>query len=265
MNAVIKREHMDEQALVDVLKGSLYPGAQNESVYMVLDYCRAAGLDPMLKPVHIVPMWDGKAGAMRDVVMPGIGLYRTQASRTGQHAGTSEPEFGPIVQESIGGVEVSYPEWCKVTVRRMLAGGIIADYTACEYWRENYAIKGGKEKSVAPNAMWMKRPRAQLAKCAEAQALRKAFPELGSAPTADEMEGKPLAPEDVPPPQIDAALVEDAKHAAQQGEAVYAKWWTEAGKEKRKALASMHEGFKAIAKSADAARTVEAQPDGAQE
>jgi hypothetical protein len=41
--------------------------------------------------------------------------------------------------------------------------------------------------------MWTKRPYGQIAKCAEAQALRKAFPEMtGSQPTADEMEGKPL-------------------------------------------------------------------------
>jgi hypothetical protein len=38
--------------------------------------------------------------------------------------------------------------------------------------------------------MWKRRPYAQLAKCAEAQALRKAFPEIGAQPTADEMEGK---------------------------------------------------------------------------
>jgi hypothetical protein len=39
--------------------------------------------------------------------------------------------------------------------------------------------------------MWMRRPYAQLAKCAGAQALRIAFPELtGAQPTADEMEGK---------------------------------------------------------------------------
>lgn len=40
--------------------------------------------------------------------------------------------------------------------------------------------------------MWTRRPYAQLAGCAEARALRKAFPELGSAPTADEMEGKEI-------------------------------------------------------------------------
>ena len=49
-----------------------------------------------------------------------------------------------------------------------------------------------KRDSLAPNAMWLKRPYGQLAKCAEAQALRKAFPEFGSQPTSDEMEGKEL-------------------------------------------------------------------------
>ena len=153
MSNLIKRD-LDENALVQVLKNSLYPGAQDESVYLVLDYCKAAGLDPMLKPVHIVPMWDGKAGQMRDVVMPGVGLYRTQASRTGQFAGMTEPEFGPDKTENIGGVTITYPEWARVTVKRALENGIVAEFTAREYWIENYAVKGGKEKSIAPNSMW---------------------------------------------------------------------------------------------------------------
>lgn len=181
---------MTEVELINVLRNSLYAGAQTDSIKMVLGYCQAAGLDPMQKPVHIVPIWDSKAGAMRDVVMPGIGLYRTQMSRTGECAGVSEPEFGDDKTETIGNVEITYPLWCKVVVKRVLPSGQIADYAATERWKENYAMKGGKEKSVAPNAMWTKRPYAQLAKCAEAQALRKAFPELGAAPTADEMEGK---------------------------------------------------------------------------
>jgi phage recombination protein Bet len=188
--------HMDEAELMQVLQSSLYPGANPASIKMVLGYCKASGLDPMQKPVHIVPMWDAKSGGMRDVVMPGIGLYRTQAARTGC-AGVTEPEFGPDVNEVIGGVHITYPAWCRVTVKRKLSGGEIVDFTAKEFWRENYAIKGGKEKSVAPNAMWQKRPYGQIAKCAEAQALRKAFPEIGSEPTADEMAGKVLNEFDV--------------------------------------------------------------------
>lgn len=184
---------LDDKQMLVVLENSLYPGAAPTSINLVLEYCKAAGLDPMQKPVHIVPMWDGKAGRMRDVVMPGVGLYRTQAARTGQYAGVSEPEYGPDKTETIGGVEVTYPVWCKVTVKRQMANGTIVEFAATERWKENYAVKGGKEKSIAPNAMWLKRPYGQIAKCAEAQALRKAFPEMtGAQPTADEMEGKPM-------------------------------------------------------------------------
>ena len=186
---------LSEPELLKVLGASLYPGASPDSIKLVLGYCKAAGLDPMQKPVHIVPMWDSKSGGMRDVVMPGVNLYRTQAMRGGECAGVSEPEFGPDVTERIGGQEITYPVWCRVTVKRRLPTGEIADFTAREFWRENYAVKGGKEKSIAPNAMWTKRPYGQVAKCAEAQALRKAFPEIASQPTAEEMEGKALHPD----------------------------------------------------------------------
>lgn len=177
-----------DDELIPVLQSSLYPGAKPDSIKLVLGYCRAAGLDPMQKPVHIVPMlvstgkkndrgFDDKE--WRDVVMPGIGLYRVQAARTGELAGIDEPEFGPTI--AVHGTEA--PEWCRVTVYRMIGGQRVA-FTAREYWIENYAVKG--RDSLQPNAMWQRRPRGQLAKCAEAQALRKAFPELGSQPTADE-------------------------------------------------------------------------------
>lgn len=195
MNAITKHEGgalaLPEADLLQVLQSSLYPGAAPASIKLVIGYCKAAGLDPMQKPVHIVPMWDSKAGQMRDVVMPGVGLYRTQAARTGC-AGISEPEFGPDKTETIGGQSITFPTWCRVTVKRRQANGAVDEFTAREFWMENYAVKGGKEKSVAPNAMWTKRPYGQIAKCAEAQALRKAFPEIGSQPTAEEMEGKGL-------------------------------------------------------------------------
>lgn len=232
---------MDESDLIRVLEASLYPGAQHDSIKLVVGYCRASTLDPMQKPVHIVPMkvktgkqnqyGDDEYG-FRDVIMPGVGLYRTQAARTGQLAGISEPEFGPAKilgfkrsewvddpekpgkrKKVIVDAAIEYPEWCRVTVKRATTHGVIAEFTAIEYWLENYATAG--RDSIAPNAMWTKRPRGQLAKCAEAQALRRGFPEMtGSAPTADEMEGKTIGEEiDITPPKAEIKMPQAAKRA----------------------------------------------------
>lgn len=208
---------ISEPELMEVLESSVYPGASQASIKLVIAYCRASRLDPLQKPVHIVPMdvkvkkqkkketdKDEFEYVKRDVIMPGIGLYRTQATRTRQYVGKDKPVFGPIhglklkrkYQEFEDGpekteeYEFQYPEWCEVTVRR-LVGERVVEFTATEYWLENYATKGRNSKF--PNAMWERRSRGQLAKCAEAQALRMGFPEaVGSQPTADEMEGKTL-------------------------------------------------------------------------
>ena len=223
-SALTTAEH--QAAIWSALKSSIYPGASDQSISLVLDYCAAAGLDPMQKPVHIVPMWDSKAKQMRDVVMPGIGLYRVQASRSGQFAGMSEPVFGPMVSERLGTVDVTFPEWCRVTAYRQLANGHIAEFTAVEYWIENYAIKGGQAKDESPNAMWMKRKRGQIAKCAQAQALRMAFPEIGSQPTAEEMEGKAIIEGDaVVVQQAQPARPEKPAYPGDEFKKNLPKWW----------------------------------------
>ncbi len=180
-----------------VLKETLYPGAKDESIAMVLSYCEARKLDPIKKPVHLVPMSvktgkkDGQGKDIyeyRDVVMPGIGLYRIEADRSGQYAGMTEPEFGEEITEQIGSLKVTYPKWCKITVKKYV-GDRIVDFTAKEFWKENYATKSRSDQT--PNAMWEKRGYGQLAKCTEAQALRKAFPDVvGQDYTKEEMEGK---------------------------------------------------------------------------
>lgn len=186
---------IDRSKLISTLQNSLYVGAKAESVEMVISYCEAAGLDPMQKPVHIVPMNTKNAVSgnyeWRDVIMPGIGLYRIQADRSKTLAGISEPEFGPDITTDFkdkngNTVTVTYPEWCKIAMKKVV-GDHVVEFVAKEYWIENYASAG---KATAPNAMWKKRPKGQLAKCAEAQALRKGWPEIGQAPTAEEMEGK---------------------------------------------------------------------------
>ena len=202
MNALTTTANQDE--VIRVLGNSLYPGAKPESIALVLAYCRANGLDPFLKPCHIVPtsVKTGDKYEMRDVLMPGIADYRIKASRSGEYIGKTEPEFGPDKTENLSGMSVTYPEWCRITVRRLVQGKE-CEFTAKEYWIENYAT--AKRDTTAPNTMWRKRRYGQLAKCTEAQALRMAFPEFsGGAPTAEEMEGKTL--DEFSGPTIDAKV-----------------------------------------------------------
>lgn len=174
-----------------VLTESVWPSAESkEAVFMAIDYCKARGLDPFKKPVHIVPVWSSKHKKMVETVWPGISELRTTAARTGEYIGKETPIFGPDKTEMIGNVEITYPEWCEVRVWRQV-GGHKAMFSAIVYWKEAYAQKGGKNHDRTPNAMWLKRPRGQLAKCTEAEALREAFPEeIGGLHASEEMEGQ---------------------------------------------------------------------------
>jgi len=179
----------------NALCNSVYPGANPNSVILVLDYCKARGLDPMKKPCHIVPMEvevakrkpDGtvvKTDEWRDVVMPGIYEYRTTAQRTGEYLGHDEPAYGPL--EKFAGVEA--PAWCKFTVYRWnTKAQAKTAFPVVVYFREVVATT---RRDGTANARWRRAPIQMLVKCAEAAALREAFPEeLGGVATAEEIEG----------------------------------------------------------------------------
>jgi len=180
---------------------AVFPSAKSvDSVAMVLSYCKARNLDPFKKPVHIVPMWDSKSGGYIETIWPGIAELRTTAFRTGQYAGCDEAVFGPMIEQQFTGkvknkgnwedktVQVQFPEWCRITVYRDLNGRVCKFVGPKVGWLESYATIGSSD---LPNEMWQSRPEGQLEKCAEAAALRKAFPEeLGNQLSAEEMEGR---------------------------------------------------------------------------
>lgn len=200
-----------DEELIPTLRASLYPGASDASIKLVTAWCRATGKDPMKKPVHLVPMSVKKVGGgrddyeWRDVVMPGIVDYRTDAARTGQHVGNDEALFGPDVSTTLGGVEIVFPEWCEFIVYRLVSGEPRRFSSGRVRWMESYAT--AKRDTLAPNAMWRKRPYGQLEKCAEAMALRRAFPEVGAQPTADEMAGRTVAGDEF---EVDGVTVQTA-------------------------------------------------------
>lgn len=179
------------------LKNNLYPGALNDSCLMVWDYCKARKLDPMKKPCHIVPMEvevkelrpDGsinKYKVWRDVVMPGIYEYRTTAMRTGLYLGHKTPEYGDWFEYK----GVRAPEYCTFVVLRWNEKAQrVTEFPVTIFFDEIVALKNNGEI----NARWRRSPHQMLTKCAEAAALREAFPdELGGEHTSEEMEGRAI-------------------------------------------------------------------------
>jgi phage recombination protein Bet len=166
------------------LCNNLYPGANPKSVLMVVDYCAARHLDPLKKPVHIVPM-EVKVGdsyVWRDVVMPGVYEHRTTAHRTGTYLGHSDPVYGPEIE--FAGVKA--PEWCSMTMYRLVAGQR-AEFPVKVFFREVVATK----RDGTANARWKRAPIQMTTKCTEAAGLREAWPEeIGGEMTAEEMDGQ---------------------------------------------------------------------------
>jgi len=218
-----------------VIKEVLYPNVQkDETLLMALDYCKARKLDIFKRSIQIVPIWNSKTKQMEDTIWPSISEIRTTATRTGQYAGCSEGEFGDEIIENLNGTETKYPKWCKVIVYRIVAGSK-CEFSAKLFWKEAY--KTAKNDTTAPNSMWLKRAYAQLEKCAEAAALRKAFPEeIGNDFIAEEAFGvndiqditpkqqkiKPtsMSVEDLKNPTIDEhkMVVEEEIEIEQEGE-----------------------------------------------
>lgn len=179
------------------LKNSLFPGASDDSIRMVLSYCKARGLDPMKKPCHIVPM--KVSGQWRDVVFPGIYELRTTAQKTGDYMGQDKAIFGDPI-EYLGKKDV--PSSCEVVVHRWHEKSQTrVSYPAEVYFSECAATTTDRDSGeLRLNDRWSKAPKQMLEKCAEAAALRKAFPdELGGQMSAEEMYGATTGSTQPPP------------------------------------------------------------------
>lgn len=202
-----------------VLTDAIFPSAKSAAaIVLAIQYCAARKLDVFKRPVHVVPMWNSALNAEVETIWPGINELQVTAARTGQWAGMDQPEWGPETTRTFSGevgpknakkrvdLPITFPEWCSVTVYRMIAGQKCG-FAEPVYWMESYARTS--KWSEVPNAIWQQRVRGQLHKNAKAASLRAAFPEeAGNDYTAEEMEGKETdggvvidAIPDAPPPQ----------------------------------------------------------------
>lgn len=125
------------------------------------------GVHPLSKMVFPVK-YKGKM-----TFLTSIDYLRARAGQTKEHAGTDDAIF----TQAEG---LKHPDAATVTAYRMVQGQRCA-FTATARWSEY--------KPTENDWMWLKMPNGQLAKCAEALALRKAFPaETAKLYTWEEMD-----------------------------------------------------------------------------
>ena len=201
-------ELTDEQ--VEILTGTVCKGASRTELAAFLEVCRGKQLDPFSGQIHALKRWTRDHGNVWTYQV-GIDGFRAIADRTGERDGVDGPYWcGP----DGGWVDVwlasKPPAAAKVTVYRQ---GHSHPYPAIALW-DFYAQR---KKDGSLTAMWAKGGPHMLAKCAEALALRMAFPEhLGGLYSSEEMQ---QAQEYQPPLAADFVEAEVAEVGEVEAEA----------------------------------------------
>lgn len=169
---------------IELVKRTVAKGASDDELRLFIQVCKGANLNPFLKQVFLVPRWDSNEGKEVRAIQVSIDGFRAIAEESGGYAGNEDAVFtGDETLEIEQGKEktkktIKYPLEAKVTVYKIVEGGRYA-FSATARWSEYYP--GGRL-----GFQWHIRPYLMLGKCAEALALRKAFPKLLSGMYAQE-------------------------------------------------------------------------------
>ncbi len=165
---------------------NVHPKAKNKaSIAMVLSYCEARGIDPMERLINIVCVWDRAAGKLVEGVLPSLAFHRKAATNSGAYAGMDEAQFGPDIITTLDGQPVTHPEWCQITLYRMVQSVRCAFPGPRILWTEYYSRES--HTTARPNYQWRDKPWYMIEKVAESLALRRAFPDHCPDPSAEEM------------------------------------------------------------------------------
>ena len=152
-------------AKVELLGRTLAPGLSVDQMSLYLGMCDAVGLNPLRKEIYGI-VREGKL-----TIQTGIDGYRKIALRTGEYRGQIGPYWcGDDGEWKDVWVSTDPPVAAKIGVLR---DGFKEPLYAVALYREYVQ----KKRNGDVTSMWVNMPANQLAKCAEALAIRKAFPD----------------------------------------------------------------------------------------
>lgn len=161
---ITKVEEKKSNLDIDLIKRTVAKDTTDDELKLFLYTCQRTGLDPLTRQIHCIK----RGGQM--AIQTGIDGYRVIAERSGALAGIEDAVYDDETKP--------FPGKATVTVWKIVNGQRVS-FTSSARWAEY--------KSVGP--MWTKMPYLMLAKCAEALALRKAFPnDLSGIYTNEEMQ-----------------------------------------------------------------------------
>lgn len=168
----------------ELLKRTVAKGVTDDEFALFLWVCKKHKIDPLTRQIHCVRRFVQKhhtdekgiwVSGFQMVIQIGIDGYRALAGRDHpDFGGCDEPEF-----EYDDG-QKRIPILARI---RLWKKGLEHPIVGVAYWDE-YAPR---DLTKAEAFMWNKMPRHMLAKCAEALALRKGYPELADIYTNEEM------------------------------------------------------------------------------
>lgn len=147
---------------IELIKSQYAKGATDDELRLFLAVCSRTGLDPFRKQIYFIKRWDNKQGREVGSAQTSIDGLRSIAEKTNKYAGNDDPQFD----------DENNPKKATVTVYKIVEG-IRVPFTATARW-DQYVPKDKKGEIIGP--FWKKMPHLMLGKCAEALALRKAFP-----------------------------------------------------------------------------------------